>query len=360
MKKLNMLFAFFILFALIGISPDNANAASFTSYVSGITMQNQTGSTANVSIMFYNTSGTVVDTVSDSIPMYGVVDYSTVPAPSGFTGSAIISSNVEIGAVSTLRGDNKGRGAYSATKTGDTSVVTPILMKNWGSSQWNTWFSVQNVGDADTNIYVDYAACTGTINKQALGVKAGASATFDQKTETCFPTSKTLTSAVVTSSEPIAIVISQESTIANASLVSSGFPSGDPSPVIPLMNSNNPTTTGWRTAISVFNDGTLSTDVTMTYVKTDGTTCYETQTIASKESKIFGGNNLITGVSDGHTLTCPIGARTRRFRLRECKQHNTAARSHCQPGPWWSRIRLWSSPTFHCKPQSGLSANPGP
>ena len=73
------------------------------------------------------------------------------------------------------------------------------------------------------------------------------------------------------------------------------FTSGDTNPVIPLVNANNPDITGWRTAILLFNMGDLSSDVTLTYVKTDGTTCTETQTVPSKQSKTFAGNNLITG-----------------------------------------------------------------
>ncbi len=312
MKK-HVLLALILITSLVlslTTSPSATSAQSFASYVSGITMQNLEGSSATVTVNYFNQSGSVVHSTTDNIPAFGVKDYATIPTSSGFQGSVVISSDKKVAAVSTLRGDNKGRGAYIGQSSGATTAVLPLLMKNWGASNWNTWFAVQNIGSGDATINVDYAACPGSPDKTISDVKPNSMATFSQATESCLTASKVLTSAVVTSNQPIIVVVSQESTVVNSSLVSQGFTVGDTNPVIPLMNSNNPDTTGWRTAISIFNMGSSDTDVTVTYVRaSDGSTCQETQTIPSKQSKVFAGNNLIVGAPSGVTLTCPVGQR---------------------------------------------------
>lgn len=307
MKYLRLFFVAVFVLGLVGFSTSQSKAEAFSQYVSGVTMQNLSDATATVTANYYDASGSVVDSTTDSIDPYGVKDYSSIPVDSGFRGSLVLSSDQPVGAVSTLRGDNKGRGAYTAASAGSTTVTLPMLMKNWGSSNWNTWFAVQNTGTAATNITIDYAACAGTSDATASNVAPGAMVTFEQNTEDCLTASKVLTSAVISSTQPVVAVVAQESSVVNSSLVSSGFASGDVAPVVPLMNSNNPSSTGWRTAISIFNQGDEDTVVVMTYVQaSDGSTCTETQTIGSKESKVFGGNNLITGQS---YVTCAAGAR---------------------------------------------------
>jgi hypothetical protein len=297
-----------LILVMLGMSVQSTKAELFPTYVSGITIQNTSASSAHVTVDYYDQTGAVVDTTTDTIDAYGVKDYATVPVDSGFQGSVVISSDQPIGAVSTLRGDNKGRGAYDAFDSGASPVVLPFLMKDWGSSLWSTWFSVQNVGTANADITVDYAACSGeTVG--ANDVAPGAMVTFNQKTETCWTTAKVMTSAVVTGTQDLVVVVSQESTVVNSSLVSPGFGTGDPFPVIPLMNSNNPNTTGWRTAIGVFNMGSSSTNVTMTYIRTDGTSCTETTAVAAQTSATFAGNHFITGEPAGWTTTCALGSR---------------------------------------------------
>jgi hypothetical protein len=316
MKITRIFIVLALLVGLAGYTAAPVKATAFVSYVSGITIQNLESTPTNAQVDYLDQQANVIGSTSNQIPAYGVVDYSTIPLSSGFMGSVIIYSGSvsgtdggEVGAVSTLRGDNKGRGAYIGSKQGATAVILPFMMKSWGNSNWNTWFAAQNVGGANATITVDYAACSGTNNEQATGVEPGAMVTFDQAAETCFPSSRANTSAVVSSDQPIVVIVSQESTVANASLVSPGFGSLATAPVMPLVNSNNPDTSGWRTAIAIFNNGGVSTNVTVTYVRTDGTTCTETQSIPSKTSKEFAGNKLISGPGAGVTLTCPVGAR---------------------------------------------------
>jgi len=305
MKTFRISMALIIFCVALGLNTHQAKGQTFAQYISGVTIQNLTSATANVSANYLNSAGTSIFTTTDSIAGFGVKDYASVPVSSGFQGSLILTADNPVGAVSTLRGDNKGRGAYVGSATGGTSVNLPMLMKNWGASQWNTWFAVQNVSSSPASVSVKYSACASAL--ASVPVPAGAMVTFNQANEACLTASKVLTSATVTSTQPVIAVVSQESSVVNSSLVSPGFSSGATNPVIPLMNSNNPTTTGWRTAISLFNQSTSqSTTVVMTYVKAvDGSTCTETQTIPAQQAVGFAGNNLITGQP---YVTCPAGA----------------------------------------------------
>lgn len=131
---------------------------------------------------------------------------------------------------------------------------------------------------------------------------------FNQKTTTCLPNG--VTSAVLTSStENILAVVDQESTVTKTSLVSSGFAAGSITPVIPLVNSNNPTSSDWRTVITIMNMGTVATNVKLTYVRDNGTRCTETQTIKAKQSNAFAGATLQLGPAAGVQTTCQKGAR---------------------------------------------------
>jgi|GEM_PF-2476436 len=310
MKYLRFFLILIVVVGLLGLSPSNTQGQTFVSYVSGITLQNLSNQPAVVTARYYDQAGVDTFSTTDTIAAFGVKDYSTIPAPAGFNGSVVITSDRSVGAVSTLRGDNRGRGAYIGASSGATEINIPILMKNWGSSRWNTWFAVQNIDSADATVEVNYAACAPAVDDTAT-IKPGAMKTFDQADAACLGANPVLTSGIVrsTNGKNLAVIVAQESSVVNASLVSSGFPAGSTNPVVPLMNSNNPTTTGWRTAISIFNQGNSSTNVTLTYIKTDGTSCTETQTIASKQARVFGGNNLISGAPGGVTLTCAVGQR---------------------------------------------------
>ncbi len=220
-------------------------------------------------------------------------------------GALLYLQSQPLGTVSTINGDNKGRGAYIGSTSGSTEVVLPFMMHSWGISGWNTYFSVQNVGSGTATVNINYNSCPGSVN-QTLVIEPLAMKIVNQAVEPCM-VGKVITSAKVTSDEPVLVVVSQESTTVNSALVSNGYSAGSTNPVIPLVNSNNPTVTGWRTAISLFNmDPSLNTVVTLKYVRKDGFECQETRTINANSATEFGGNAFILG---SPALTCPAGER---------------------------------------------------
>ncbi len=313
MQKLARLFLCTVLVvAAFGFLPvTQASAESYPSYVSGITMVNLSSSPATVTIDYIvggegATAGDVFDTGNETIAGNAVVDYAAVPV-NNFQGSVVISSSQPIAAMSTLTGGGVARGSYGGSSTGSNTLTLPFLAKNHGSGKWNTFFAVQNIGDVPTTVRVNYAACPAAVDAEKV-VQPKSSVIFDQSTTACLPNG--ITSAVVTSTTTdILAVVDQESTVTNTALVSTSFAGGSPSIAIPLVNANNPNVNGWRTAITIMNVGNQQTTVKLTYKRTDGSTCTETQTIPAQGNRVFAGATLQVGPAAGVQSTCPVGAR---------------------------------------------------
>jgi len=307
------LIGFLLLTLLAGLSPfREASAQMFSSYKSSVAVQNLNDDEVTITLEYYfggegpNAGDIAYSVTGETLDAFGVAEYAALPLPS-FEGSLVISSDKPIGAVSVLNGDNKGRGMYTGSSSGSTKVVLPFMMNNWGVSGWNTFFSVQNVGTATATVNIDYARCPGLID-DTVTIEPNAMKIVDQAAEPCLSNQgRVITSATLTSDQPIAVVVSQESKIVKSALVSNGYSVGSPYPVIPLVNSNNPTPKDWRTAIAMFNlDPVESTTVTLQYVRKDGFICEETRAIAPNSSTEFGGNAFILG---SPSLTCPKGVR---------------------------------------------------
>jgi hypothetical protein len=310
MKKIRFILLIGLVIALININPSNTvKAQMFSSYTSSLTVQNLSTTDASVEIVYYyggegGNAGDEAGNTTETLGKFEVADYAALPV-SSFQGSVVISSNQPLGAVSLLNGSNKGRGMYTGMSAGALEVVLPFMMHNWGASSWNTYFSVQNVHSTeDAVVTINYRSCSGSVN-DTVTIKPNAMKIVDQADEACM-TGKVITSAVLTSDQPIAVVVSQESTSVNSALVSNGYINGSAYPLIPLVNSNNPTPTAWRTAIALFNMSSQNTTVTMEYTRKDGFKCEETRTINANSATEFGGNAFILGDS---ALTCPTGER---------------------------------------------------
>ena len=205
-------FAVIFVFTLtLGVITTPAQAAVPVNYESSIQVRNLTETAGSITLTFYNLNGEVVGTpLTDAIAGNETKTYlqSTMPVAAGFNGSVVISSSVEIAAMSNLHGldgTNKptSYAAYSGFNAGAMSVYLPTLFKkNWG---YNTFFYVQNTGTATTEVTVAYSDGT-TANITDLA--PGQSAIVNQKTESHVPIvfSATLTST----NAPIAVTVVEE------------------------------------------------------------------------------------------------------------------------------------------------------
>jgi hypothetical protein len=270
--KRSITILFTLLLVLVAVSV--ASAGKFT-YLSGIQVQNLAAVDANVQLSYYNQDGTTDGTVDDIIPANDSITYFPVGASDGFDGSVVISADQPVAAISNILG-NLGAAAasYVGTSAGSTSVNLPLLFK--GNAGFDTWFNVQNTGTAAATVNVAYS--DGTL-AGPVTIASGAAHTFDQLLETH---SAAIFSGVVSSDQPVAVAVIQESV--DVMFAYTGFTSGTPNPVLPLINSNN---SGYITGVQIQNTGGTPTDVTVSYTAVVGTDCTETLTVPANGSTTF-------------------------------------------------------------------------
>ena len=298
MTKKLLVFVMVLSFALIAASPMAPMAGAFSGYTSGFQVQNLSASAANITIDYYNQDGSKAISVPDTIAASGAKTYYPIAASAGFNGSVVISSDQQIASVVNVlsTGSVKAGASYVAAMQGGTTVLLPLLMKNNGSSTiYNTWFNVQNAGTADATVNVAYSDGT---TAGPVTIKQGAAHTFDQLSETH---SVKVFSGTVTSTQPVAVAVIEESSI--VMFAYSGFAGGVIHPVMPLINANN---SGYVTGIQMQNAGSSDTTVTVSYThSSSGTDCTETQTVSAGTSKTF----ALAAFANGANSTCIAAAK---------------------------------------------------
>ncbi len=226
MKKFSLLLIAFLLIGALGLAPTSVFAQKFPSYTSGFQVQNLASSVATISIDYYQaddgtaSGGTIVLNVGDTIAANASKTY--FPSMSGsFTGSVVLSSDQPLAAVTNVQNSAKTAGAsYVAKSTGSTTVALPLLMKNNGSVPYDTWFSVQNTSTATANISIDYSDCAANVTATVL---PGASKTFYQASEACHPLTSKVFSGLITSDQPLVVVVMEENTAKMLAYTGSSF-----------------------------------------------------------------------------------------------------------------------------------------
>jgi hypothetical protein len=299
MRKMTYLVLVGVLALAVGFLSNSsvAQAQQFLGYTSGIQVQNlNTTSQANVSLTFYKEDGTVDTTISDTIAANGSKTYfgATLAVSQGFKGSAVISSNQPVGAISNMLNSSFTAGAaYVGTGQGSTSVQLPLLQR--GNSGFNSWISVQNAGNAAATVQINYS--TGTTANASIPV--GSAKTFIQALEQHGDAK--VFSGVITSNQPVVAVVVQEDP--KTIFAYTGFTAGSTNPVMPLINANN---AGYVTGAQIQNVGNQATEVTVSYTPSlVGTACTETQTIPANSSRTFS----LFAFASGANSTCAPGSR---------------------------------------------------
>jgi len=271
-------------------------AAGPSTYGSAFQLQNLEDATANITIKFYNTDGSVATTITDTISASGSNNYFAVLVsglPDPFSGSAVVSSDKELRAIHNLYGDDLAfGGAASAGYTaGSADLSLPLIMRN--NSGYTTWFSVQNAGSVASTTAVTFTA--GSVGSNytpaAVTIEPGASYRFDQADTTQLGDVFIGSARIVSTNGQPLVATAVE--VGPASLFAyDGFSSVASTFVVPLFHYNN---AGYVSSINVQNAGNQDTTVTISYAPSDdgaggtyGTACQETQTVAAGASATFG------------------------------------------------------------------------
>jgi len=199
--------------------------------------------------------------------------------PDGFIGSAVVSSNQPIAAIgneTVVYGSTIGNSSYSSvseSETGDV-VYAPLVMKNYGGSQWSTQLAVQNTGAASTTVTIEYYDSTGSVVSGATESQPLAgygSAVFDQLDNAGlsdgFIGSAKISAA--SASDTIAVVVNE---LAGTRLVTyNGFYEGSMEVYLPLVMLHYGGS-DWVTSFQVMNLGSSDANVTIEYYAQGATT----------------------------------------------------------------------------------------
>ena len=288
MKSFRVLFVVALLVAMFASAPLSVKAQQFTSYASGINIQNlNSTTTANISLSYYasgnsdGTGGGLVTSVNDTIAGGGVKNYFPLNVPGPFSGSLVISSDQPAATVTNIGNSTlSALDAYNGSSSGSTTVNLPIL--HYNNSGFYSWYSVQNAGSSTATVSIDYSSNGVGVDK-TIQVAPSASVTVYQNTEGSIHGSVKFFAATLTSAQPIVVSVLQENP--NNVFAYTGFNSGSTLPVMPTINMNN---SGYFTGTQIYNLGSSSTNVTVTYTAgLFGSNCAETQTIPAKSMVVF-------------------------------------------------------------------------
>lgn len=253
------------------------------SYASGIACANLGASPANISLSFYNGDGTVALSYTDptAIPVGGSRNYFTPSSPagipSGFLGSAVVSSDQQLACTVNTQAVGAGLGTVSNPARVDTSagvtsdktssvLFAPQVIKALGG--FNSYVSVQNSENTAQVVYVSYVDRNGVAYpaaRESFTIPAQSSHVFYQTQNANLPAGF-LGGATITSTGKLATVVAFYNNAANTASTQfntyAAFPSGANKVLLPRVVRNY---YGYQGGLSVQNVGSAATAVTVTF-----------------------------------------------------------------------------------------------
>jgi len=251
-------------------------AAGASSTISaGIQVQNLSPtSPANVTINYYNPDGTAPNPASQSFQIAAAqsttIFGASMLAPAGFKGSAVISSDQPVVAITNLLGSNPTIGeAYDGVGSTQLAnkVFAPIFLQGIGSPVIQSTLYVQNASATPQTVTVTFTPNGGAaMAPLSFGLNAWGSVGVDNTNDMI--TGSFVGSATVQGTGPIAIEANQTNGLNLFSQAGSG--TGGPTVYAPLVMFHNGIGGTLSTGLQVQNIGTVSTNLTLTVFYPDG------------------------------------------------------------------------------------------
>jgi len=231
-------------------------------YISAIALQNADTADADISITFYNASGTVVDTLTDTIPASAsaVFDQADQAADlgTGYIGSAVVESTngKSLAAMVSIYGNNEYY-AYNAFASGSTVAYAPVIMNNYYG--WLTSLTVQNIDTADAMVTLTYS---NGVERNAT-IPPNTSWLQYTPNDPDIPVGALIGATVESTNGKSIVVLVNEGNFNNNSAASyNGFSDGSTTVSAPvIMNYYY----DWITSVTVQNVDTADADVLLTY-----------------------------------------------------------------------------------------------
>ena len=288
--------------------PMAASAQGGLTYESAWQVQNLEDQAGSLVISFYDENGDIIPaaTINDTIAANGSNNYFAIKnlaLPTPFQGSAVIASDRELRVIHNLMAHNAQGVLFGASSGGythgSTLVNLPLVMRN--NNGYNTWFSVQNAGDSDTEVTVEFKAGPAGNNYTAptVTIKPGGAVIFDQADPGMSVLGTKFVGAVKITSDPEPVVATLVEVSPTDLMAYDGFGMGTELVaqigyakfVGPIFHYDNPVRDEYWSGVQVQNVGTDPTTVTLEFVPQDafsGVYCTETQTIQPWSSATFG------------------------------------------------------------------------
>jgi hypothetical protein len=285
-----------------------ASAQFANPWVTSYILQNLGPAPAAAVVSYYQPDGTLVSAATKSLTIptgssVTVVQYTDdVNLPSGRY-SAVISSDQPLAAIANQQTAPTGLsymdskppfGSYSGQGEGATKVIAPEIMHNWYG--YYTKMYIQNAGSADATITITFYPGLGGASgvTESAVIMPGAAYQADQKGKTALGGAggRFNGSAVVTSNQPVVVMVNELNEGAVKLFSYNGFGAGATSVVCPSILRGH---YGWYTSIAIANPDTNPADVTITYTADNafslpaalrGTTVVKNYTIAPGQSKL--------------------------------------------------------------------------
>ena len=313
MKKNGFVTALFVVAALVAvtISVSASGGPPGGGFYSGQTLQNIGTSIANVNVDVYDSASSAKYTTSFTVSVGGAKTFfsSDVPGvPSGFQGSAIVSSDQPLKAIVNVTNRQSGSNGiaggtaaaqYNGLGTENTGTTVSFPLAKAGFGVKTTAFYIQNAGSAAATFTASFLMGTGLTDLSPVAYPYTSPSLAPGQMAVIIPSDAgvpagRIGSLSVTSAQPLAgTVLEYETTTAPAKILqgTTGFTPSDYDTRIlfPVMKK---ALGGRSTGLQVQNVAAGSVDVTMVYYGAGGTcpsgTFTETvRTLASKQSTTY-------------------------------------------------------------------------
>ena len=296
-----------LVLASIFMVPMKTVQATVTPLTTCLGVQNLEATTADITINFYSqTAGEAAIQVPDTILANEYKTFCNLSSlPSGFNGSAVISSSTRLGVIANVANTNYSGmyGSYGGFSDGSQNISLPVLMKsNYG---YNTEYSVQNVGTASTDVTVTYS---DGVTLPAVTIESGRSHTFSQASESHvagWVGSGTASAAAGGLIVAAALETNEQVMFAYNSFNNAISPHTNP--VFPLIQANS---YGYISGMGIQNTSGTATTVTVTYTPASASyaACTETKSVPANGSALFALNAWSSSDPDSANNTCVNGA----------------------------------------------------
>lgn len=265
--------------------------------LAGVQVQNLSSSqTANVQIAYYNQDGSLAQAASGmqnpqslQIPagQSQTVFGNTMAVATGFNGSAVVSSDQPVAAITNLlttdsTGANAGNEAYDGVGAPSSPANVPLLQFNNGqNAQTNSTLTIQNASTNATTVTVTLAAASSTYpsittKQSSYSLAASGSVSLSLSDLNGLASGQRWVGSAVVSSTgntPLAVEVNQSDAFHNELLAYDGSGAGSSFVYAPLIETNHSKTYDYFTGFQVQNTNASASETVYLYLNTIPSSC---------------------------------------------------------------------------------------